>query len=156
MWECTVAPNALITPPQSQASISFIHGPGVYVVAEMWLIQSQRGERSEHRQWDEHTHTHTVSINHYCTRTWRLAELVEDHKVMGVVEVLGQRVDVLTAQPVGHEDGRPVSVCPVDTILKHRGDNWFNTHNELVRVCVGLSPDSTFWPPAKFKQPGQR
>lgn len=43
---------------------------------------------------------------------------MEDNNVVGVVEVLGQRVDVLTAQPVGHEDRRSVSVCPVDPILQ--------------------------------------
>lgn len=43
---------------------------------------------------------------------------MEDNNVVGVVEVLGQGVDVLTAQPVGHEDRRSVSVCPVDPILQ--------------------------------------
>lgn len=43
---------------------------------------------------------------------------MEDNNVVGVVEVLGQGVDVLTAQPVGHEHRRPVSVCPVDPILQ--------------------------------------
>lgn len=77
------------------------------------LTRSQWGEESEHR-WtckDPYcTHTHTL---------W-LAELVEDHNVMRVVEVFSQCVDVLTSQPVGHEDRGPVSVCPVDSILKHR------------------------------------
>jgi len=75
--------------------------------------------------------------------TLRLAELVKDHDVMGVVEVFSQHVDVLTGQPVGHEDRRRVSVCPVDTILKHREHPCFNmshTQNRLVRVVVGLIP----------------
>lgn len=42
---------------------------------------------------------------------------MEDNNVVGVVEVLGQGVDVLTAQPVGHEDRRSVPVSPVDPIL---------------------------------------
>lgn len=54
--------------------------------------------------------------NQRCT-LW-LAELVEDHNVVGVVEVLGQGLDVLSAQSVGHEDSSPVSVRPVDTILE--------------------------------------
>ena len=98
------------------------------------LTQSQRGEGSEHT----HTHTcHTQVPHSYCAHTLRLAELVEDHEVVGVVEVFGQRVDVLTGQPVGHEDRRPVSVCPVDTILKHTENNCLNrsnTQNKLVRV----------------------
>lgn len=53
------------------------------------------------------THTHTL---------W-LSELVEDHDIMGVVEVFSQGVYFLTSQPVGHKDCCPVSVCPVDTIL---------------------------------------
>lgn len=44
---------------------------------------------------------------------------MEDNNVVGVVEVLSQGLDVLKAQPVGHEDGRSVPVCPVDTILEH-------------------------------------
>lgn len=43
---------------------------------------------------------------------------MEDHNVVGVVEVFGQGLDVLAAQSVGHEDGSPVSVRPVETILE--------------------------------------
>lgn len=43
---------------------------------------------------------------------------MEDHNVVGVVEVFGQGLDVLAAQSVGHEDSSPVSVRPVDTILE--------------------------------------
>lgn len=42
---------------------------------------------------------------------------MEDDNVVGVVEVLSQGLDVLKAQPVGHEDRRSVSVGPVDPIL---------------------------------------
>lgn len=49
-----------------------------------------------------------------------LAELVEDHDVVGVVEVFGQGLDVLSAQSVGHEDSSAVSVRPVDTILEEQ------------------------------------
>lgn len=52
--------------------------------------------------------------------TLRLSELMEDNNVVGVVEVLSQGLDVLKAQPVGHEDRCSVSVCPVDAILEHR------------------------------------
>lgn len=72
---------------------------------------------------------------HAFTHTLRLSELMEDNDVVGVVEVLGQGVDVLTAQPVGHEDRRSVSVCPVDTILQH-------TH----AVDVDFPPPTKFYP----------
>lgn len=62
-----------------------------------------------------HTHAHTL---------W-LTELMEDNDVVGVVEVFSQCLDVLTRQSVGHEDRSPVSVCPVDTILKHTENHRF-------------------------------
>lgn len=49
---------------------------------------------------------------------------MEDNDVVGVVEVLGQGVDVPAAQPVGHEDRRSVSVCPVDPILQPTDSRW--------------------------------
>lgn len=78
-------------------------------------------DRSEGRK-QTGTHTCKAPLSG-CAHTLRLSELVEDHNVVGVVEVFSQRVDVLTGQPVGHEDGRPVPVRPVDAILKQKGES---------------------------------
>lgn len=48
---------------------------------------------------------------------------MEDHDVVGVVEVFGQCGDVLARQPVSHEDRRPVPVGPVDPVLKHKDND---------------------------------
>ncbi len=101
----------------------------------MRLTQSQRGKESELNRTDEQTQNLPCS---YFTLTLWLSELVEDHDVVGIIEVFSKSVDVLTGQPVGHEDRRPVSVCPVDTILKHRQRHCFNldyTHKQAVRGC---------------------
>lgn len=67
--------------------------------------------------------------------TLRLSELMEDDDVVGVVEVLGQRLDVLKAQPVGHEDRRSVSVRPVDTILQRKhSKSWCGLFPYLILV----------------------
>lgn len=60
-------------------------------------------------------------LNHTLqTHTLWLSKLVEDHNVMGVIKVFSKGMDVFSSQPVGHEDCCFVSVCPVNTILRHR------------------------------------
>lgn len=59
-------------------------------------------------------------LNHTNTHTLWLSKLVEDHNVMGVIKVFSKGMDVFPGQPVGHEDCCFVSVCPVNTILRHR------------------------------------
>lgn len=70
--------------------------------------------RREERKWTAGSLTRHTNGK----QTLWLSKLVEDHDVVWIVEVFSQRLDVLTRQPVGHEDRRPVSVCPVDTILE--------------------------------------
>lgn len=48
---------------------------------------------------------------------------MEDHDVMRVIEVFSQCVDVLASQSIGHEDGGPVSVSPIYSILSERRKN---------------------------------
>lgn len=69
-----------------------------------------------------------------------LAELVEDHNVVGVVEVFGQGLDVLAAQPVGHEDGSPVSVRPVETILEEEHKSFCCSFTQRLWKILFLSP----------------
>lgn len=67
-------------------------------------------------------------------RTLRLAELVKDHDVVGVVEVLGQSLYVPAAQSVGHEDSSSVSVRPVDTILRHKNRGTFRDELSEIKM----------------------
>lgn len=85
-------------------------GASPWFIHELW-----RGGHPSRNDWETET-----SSDRRRRCTLRLAELVEDHDVVGVVEVFSQGLDVLAAQSVGHEDSSPVSVRPVDTILEHR------------------------------------
>lgn len=81
-----------------------------WFIHELW-----RRRHPSRRDWETET---SSERRRRCTL--RLAQLVEDHNVVGVVEVFGQGLDVLATQSVSHEDSSPVSVRPVDTILEHR------------------------------------
>lgn len=87
-----------------------VTGASPWFIHELW-----RKRYPSRNDWETET-----SSDRRRRCTLRLAELVEDHDVVGVVEVFSQGLDVPAAQSVGHEDSSPVSVRPVDTILEHR------------------------------------